>query len=86
MPFFRGAQSTTSASVVRFWTMGVRHIIALAMREHRGAETVVQGAELHACLELLTLEWSVKPLPRATVPRITAASGAVFLAQTISDF
>ena len=56
------------------------------MREHKGTETVFQGAELHACLELVSLEWSVKLLPRATVPRITDASGAVFLAQTILKF
>ena len=56
MPFFRGAQSTTSASVVRLWKTGVRLLITLAMQEHRGAETVLQGDQLHACLEPFTLE------------------------------
>ena len=38
---------------------GCTSLIALAMREQRGAETVVQGAQLHACIELLTLECGV---------------------------
>ena len=41
---FRGVQSTTAQSVVRFWTTGVRQLTALAMREHRGAATVLQVA------------------------------------------
>ena len=44
---------------------GCTSLIALAMREQRGAETVVQGAQLHACLEPFTIEWSVEPLPLA---------------------
>ena len=44
---------------------GCTSLIALAMREQRGSETVVQGALLHACIELFTLEWSVEPLPLA---------------------
>ena len=44
---------------------GVRHAIALAIREHRGAETLVQGAQLYTCLEPFTLEWSAEPLPLA---------------------
>ena len=58
----RSAHSTTPASVIRFWTTGVRHLFTLAMREHRGAETFVQRAQLHACIKRFTLEWSAEPL------------------------
>uniref|UniRef100_M4B603 Uncharacterized protein n=1 Tax=Hyaloperonospora arabidopsidis (strain Emoy2) TaxID=559515 RepID=M4B603_HYAAE len=49
------------------------------MREHRGAKTVVQVAQLHACFEKFTLEWSVKPLILArcqvSPPRLSTGFG-----------
>ena len=44
---------------------GCTSLITLAMREQRGAETIVQGAQLYACLKRFTLEWSVEPPPLA---------------------
>lgn len=53
---FRREQSTVTTSVARFWSQGIRQLTALAKRDHRGTDTVVQGAILHACLDLFTLE------------------------------
>ena len=53
---FRGVQSTTAQSVVHFWTTGVRQLTALAIREHREAAIVIQGARLYDSLDLFTLE------------------------------
>ena len=52
---FRGVRTTAQHSVSRFWTLGIRHLSALARREHRGPNTVVAGALLHAGLDLFTL-------------------------------
>ena len=51
---FRGVLTTTSQSVTHFWESGLRQLLALAKREHRGISTVVQGALLHAAIELFT--------------------------------
>ena len=51
---FRGVLTTTSHSVTRFWETWIRQLLALAKREHRGINTVVQGALLHAGIELFT--------------------------------
>ena len=36
--------------------VGIRHLTALAKREHRGPDTVVAGAIMHTCIDLFTLE------------------------------
>ena len=51
----RGVQTTVTHSVARFWAHGVRHLTALAKRDHRCPDTAVQGAIMHACLDLLLL-------------------------------
>lgn len=53
---FRGLHTTSSQSVHRFWSGGIRQLTALALREHRSAATFIQGAQLHACIEILLLE------------------------------
>ena len=53
---FRGVQTTVAHSVARFWAHGVRQLTALAKRDHRCPDTAVQGAIMHACLDLFTLE------------------------------
>ena len=56
--YYRSVQSTKSDSVGCCWTTGVRQWCALSMREHRGEEMMVGGAQLHALLLLFTLECS----------------------------
>lgn len=49
---FRDDHASVSASTARFWDTGLRQLRALTKREHRGADTAIRGARLHACLEL----------------------------------
>ena len=49
-----GIPTLTSHSATRVWESGIRQLLALAKREHRGIRTVVRGALLHAGIELFT--------------------------------
>ena len=51
-----GEQTSVCHSVARFWTDVVRQLTALAKKDHRDPDTVVQRAVLHTCLDLFTLE------------------------------
>ena len=53
---FRGVQTTVTHNVDRIWAHGVRQHTVLAKRDHRCPDTAVQGAIMHACLDLFTLE------------------------------
>ena len=52
---FRGKQTAALQSAERFWEVGIRHLNAVAKREHRGPDTAVAGAVMHTCIDLFTL-------------------------------
>ena len=53
---FKGERTSVPQSISRYWEVGIRQLTALAKREHRGVDTVIQGALLHAGLDLFTIE------------------------------
>ena len=53
---FKGERTSVSRSISRYWEVGIRQLTALSKREHRGVDTVVQKALLHAGLDLFTIE------------------------------
>ena len=53
---FKGERTSVPQSISRYWEVGIRQLTALAKREHRGVDTVIQGALLHAGIDLFTIE------------------------------
>ena len=54
--FIQGERTSVPQIISLDWEVGIRQLTALAKREHRGVDTVVQGALLHAGLGLFTIE------------------------------
>ena len=54
--FFERSRTAALQSAERFWEVGIRHLNAVAKREHRGPDTAVAGAIVHTCIDLFNLE------------------------------
>ena len=53
---FKGERTSVPQSISRYWEVGIRQLTVLAKREQRGVDTVVQGALLHAGIDLFNIE------------------------------
>ena len=65
---FRGECVTAREGAMSFWAEAVRQLEAVARREYRKVGTVVRGAKLYACLEILTQTPSKVAVTHDTCP------------------